>query len=142
MYITKFTMRLGITYFLCLLLSFLVLTCKPIEYGTKYLSLTEQKYPEKFPCEIKFVVKEKWDRNKYIHIGTCISKLTPIYKLNSVENEAFNAVKNCACQKGGDVVKIVHQDETIYTTYSLYGTVTSSYVAHDDVIGEVYIIGE
>ena len=112
-----------------------------VKYGTEYISYTNENYPKKSPCNIKFIRKEVEDTKKYIHIGTCISTLSPSYKINNaVENNAFEAIRKCACDKGGDIVKIIKHEENIVHEMTFYGEV--SYVAHDGITGEVYVIDE
>ena len=91
------TLLLGIYFCFCL-------GC----YKYNFESTTEQTFEPKTPCKLSVIVKFKENtENNYLLIGTCEAKATAGDVGNGNANNALTQLELCACENGGDLIKII-----------------------------------
>ena len=136
--------------FILFITSIMLISCAlnsvPVQYGTRYFSNTNKRYLQQTPCNVRFI-KKAMQNEKYAKIGVCTSTMRPSYTMHAVENNAFQALRNCACAHGGEIVRILEYEEVIVLQQqgllesAIIGA-KSAYVQRDALVGEVYVIEE
>ncbi len=112
-------------------------------------SVSDQKYNQIIPCRLKVVVKFKEQtEDDYKLIGICEAK-APAGKIgNKNANNALKLLEKCACENGGELIKITDfQSETTVTTgaYAFWGYSSARNpnaprkVSKDKLYAEIYI---
>lgn len=112
---------------------------------SKFISATDKTYSVKSPCEAQVLVTFPDEESQYTLIGTCEVEAPSGKGLNPDKNNAIEELRKCACQNGGEVVKILSHNERIARYYGVGGltdvlnpNVTGN-VARDKLVAEIYI---
>ena len=93
------------------------------------------------------LLKKQCKMKNMLKLGVCTSTMRPSYTMHAVENNAFQALRNCACAHGGEIVRILEYEEVIVLQQqgllesAIIGA-KSAYVQRDALVGEVYVIEE
>ena len=103
-------------------------------YRTQFIQQENAKvYPSKYPCKPKVTIKlDEKELGKWELIGICRSDMPVRGGMNKRENVAMEEIIKCACEHGGDLVKITSSKEVIH--YNEYGANGMS----DIITAEIY----
>ena len=93
-------------------------------------------FPERTPCKVKFVKTLEDSNGEYFFIGICKAISTAGNLSNTVENHALAKLKQCACENGGDIVRI----SKYHTNSSRANLASLNNSLSDEINGEVYRI--
>lgn len=93
-----------------ILLGVFFLSCS----NSKFISATDQTYPAvKSPCEARAIIKfdNVHKQDDYMLIGYCEAKASAGEIGNRYQNNAMEAIRECSCENGGTLIKLVSHDE-------------------------------
>lgn len=91
-------------------------------------------FSERTPCNVKFVKALEAAHDDYFFIGICKAISTGGSLSSSIENHALAKLKQCACENGGDIVRI----SKYRTNGSRANLASLNNSLNDEINGEVY----
>jgi hypothetical protein len=118
---------------------------------SKYIfeSITDQNYEPKVPCKLKVIVKFKENTEEgYLLIGTCEAKAPAGEFGNKNANNALTLLEKCACENGGELIKITnHNPKSSVTAGAVIFTGVTAFfnddapqkVNKDKIYAEIYV---